>query len=55
MSDVEPTTAVPATQYSITLRVTLENVPGVLGRLTTAIGEVAVDDETAITLGGGAR
>ena len=32
--------AVPATQYSIALRVTLENVPGVLGRLTTAIGEV---------------
>jgi malate dehydrogenase (oxaloacetate-decarboxylating) len=29
----------PATQYSIALRVTLDNVPGVLGRLATAIGE----------------
>ena len=29
----------PATQYSISLRVTLDNVPGVLGRLATAIGE----------------
>jgi malate dehydrogenase (oxaloacetate-decarboxylating) len=29
----------PATQYSITLKVTLDNVPGVLGRLATAIGE----------------
>jgi malate dehydrogenase (oxaloacetate-decarboxylating) len=29
----------PATQYSITLSVTLDNVPGVLGRLATAIGE----------------
>ena len=29
----------PATQYSITLDVTLDNVPGVLGRLATAIGE----------------
>jgi malate dehydrogenase (oxaloacetate-decarboxylating) len=29
----------PATQYSITLDVTLDNVPGVLGRLCTAIGE----------------
>ncbi len=29
----------PATQYSIVLRVTLDNVPGVLGRLATAIGE----------------
>ena len=29
----------PATQYSISLRVTLENVPGVLGRLATAIGQ----------------
>ncbi len=29
----------PATQYSITLDVTLENVPGVLGRLATAIGD----------------
>jgi malate dehydrogenase (oxaloacetate-decarboxylating) len=29
----------PATQYSISLRVTLDNVPGVLGRLASAIGE----------------
>jgi malate dehydrogenase (oxaloacetate-decarboxylating) len=29
----------PATQYSIHLRVSLSNVPGVLGRLATAIGE----------------
>jgi len=29
----------PATQYSITLDVTLNNVPGVLGRLCSAIGE----------------
>ena len=29
----------PATQFSISLRVTLANVPGVLGRLATAIGE----------------
>jgi malate dehydrogenase (oxaloacetate-decarboxylating) len=29
----------PATQYSISLDVTLNNVPGVLGRLCTAIGE----------------
>ena len=28
----------PATQYSIHLQVTLDNVPGVLGRLATAIG-----------------
>jgi malate dehydrogenase (oxaloacetate-decarboxylating) len=28
-----------ATQYSISLKVTLENVPGVLGRLAAAIGE----------------
>ena len=29
----------PATQYSIHLKLSLDNVPGVLGRLTTAIGE----------------
>ena len=29
----------PATQYSIHVRVTLDNVPGVLGRLATAIGD----------------
>jgi malate dehydrogenase (oxaloacetate-decarboxylating) len=29
----------PATQYSISLQVSLENVPGVLGRLAAAIGE----------------
>ncbi len=29
----------PATQYSIHLKVTLDNVPGVLGRLATSIGE----------------
>lgn len=29
----------PATQYSISLQVTLANVPGVLGRLAAAIGE----------------
>ena len=29
----------PATQYSIHLQLTLDNVPGVLGRLATAIGE----------------
>jgi malate dehydrogenase (oxaloacetate-decarboxylating) len=29
----------PATQYSISLRVTLQNVPGVLGRLAASIGE----------------
>jgi malate dehydrogenase (oxaloacetate-decarboxylating) len=29
----------PATQYSIHLQVTLDNVPGVLGRLATAIGD----------------
>ena len=29
----------PATQYSIHIQVTLDNVPGVLGRLATAIGE----------------
>jgi len=29
----------PATQYSIGLRVTLDNVPGVLGRLATAVGD----------------
>ncbi len=34
MTDVQPT----STQYSISLRVRLCNVPGVLGRLTTAIG-----------------
>ena len=28
-----------STQYSIALRVSLDNVPGVLGRLTTVIGE----------------
>ena len=28
----------PATQYSIHLQVTLENIPGVLGRLATEIG-----------------
>ncbi|MEM7272881.1 MAG: NAD-dependent malic enzyme [Actinomycetota bacterium] len=32
-------TAPTATQYSINLRVRLDNVPGVLGRLTTAIGD----------------
>ena len=32
-------TAVPATQYSVSLKVSLENVPGVLGRLTSAIGD----------------
>ncbi len=32
-------TARPAAQYSLTLRVRLENEPGVLGRLATAIGE----------------
>ena len=36
MTDLEATTS---TQYSIALRVSLKNVPGVLGRLTTAIGE----------------
>jgi malate dehydrogenase (oxaloacetate-decarboxylating) len=30
----------PATQYSISLRVSLDNVPGVLGRLAASIGEV---------------
>ena len=37
-----PVTSVPTTSpsYSITLRCTLENRPGVLGRLTTAIGEM---------------
>ncbi len=30
---------VPATQFSISMRVSLDNVPGVLGRLTSAIGE----------------
>jgi len=30
----------PATQYSISLSVTLDNVPGVLGRLAASIGEV---------------
>ena len=34
-----PMSKPPATQYSITLGVTLDNVPGVLGRLGTAIGE----------------
>ncbi len=29
----------PATQYSISIRVTLKNVPGVLGHLATAIGD----------------
>jgi malate dehydrogenase (oxaloacetate-decarboxylating) len=29
----------PATQYSVHLQVTLDNVPGVLGRLATAIGD----------------
>ena len=29
----------PATQYSISLRVSLDNVPGVLGRLAASIGE----------------
>ena len=29
----------PATQYSISLKVTLQNVPGVLGRLAASIGE----------------
>ena len=29
----------PATQYSINIQVTLDNVPGVLGRLCTAIGD----------------
>ncbi len=36
MTDLEATTS---TQYSIALTVSLKNVPGVLGRLTTAIGE----------------
>jgi malate dehydrogenase (oxaloacetate-decarboxylating) len=31
--------AQPAAQYSVNLRVRLDNVPGVLGRLATAIGE----------------
>jgi len=31
--------AVPATQYSIAVKVVLDNKPGILGRLTTAIGE----------------
>jgi malate dehydrogenase (oxaloacetate-decarboxylating) len=30
----------PATQYSISLQVSLENVPGVLGRLAASVGEV---------------
>lgn len=34
-----PMSKPPATQYSISLDVTLDNVPGVLGRLCTAIGE----------------
>ncbi len=29
----------PSTQYSLSLRVVLDNIPGVLGKLTTAIGE----------------
>ncbi|NNE94821.1 MAG: NAD-dependent malic enzyme [Acidimicrobiales bacterium] len=33
------TSSPPATQYSISVRVTLENKPGVLGALATAIGE----------------
>ncbi len=36
MTDPEATTS---TQYSIALTVSLQNVPGVLGKLTTAIGE----------------
>ncbi len=36
MTELEATTS---TQYSIALTVSLKNVPGVLGRLTTAIGE----------------
>ncbi len=36
MTDSAPTTS---TQYSISLTLSLKNVPGVLGRLTTAIGE----------------
>ncbi|MDW3180164.1 MAG: NAD-dependent malic enzyme [Acidimicrobiia bacterium] len=36
MTDLEATTS---TQYSIALTVSLQNVPGVLGKLTTAIGE----------------
>ena len=36
MTDSTHTTS---TQYSISLTVSLKNVPGVLGRLTTAIGE----------------
>ncbi len=32
-------TASPSTQYSISIQVSLDNSPGVLGRLTTAIGE----------------
>ncbi len=34
------TSTPPATQYSISVRVTLENAPGVLGELATAIGAV---------------
>jgi len=34
-----PQTSVPSTQYSIALTVSLRNVPGVLGRLTSAIGD----------------
>jgi malate dehydrogenase (oxaloacetate-decarboxylating) len=33
------TAAPPATQYSIAVALTLDNVPGVLGRLATAIGD----------------
>jgi malate dehydrogenase (oxaloacetate-decarboxylating) len=33
------TISTPSTQYSLSLTVSLQNVPGVLGRLTTAIGE----------------
>ena len=36
MSEVPTTTS---TQYSVSLTVRLENRPGILGRLTTAIGE----------------
>jgi malate dehydrogenase (oxaloacetate-decarboxylating) len=38
MASPDPTSSPPATQFSISISVTLENRPGVLGALATAIG-----------------
>ncbi len=39
MASPDPTSSPPATQFSISISVTLDNRPGVLGALATAIGD----------------